>query len=230
MSHHFMPTDAHQVLDLQGQRLYLLPARAIYWPAQEALLLADPHLGKAAHFRRHGVPVSAEVMHRDLATLSTLVAQWQPQQLIFLGDLFHSHHNQEWDHFCQWMSQYPGQGRLVRGNHDILARAHYEAASLDLIEGFLDLGPFRLIHELPPDGPASADQPYCLAGHVHPGVLLRGAGRQQLRLPCFHFGATGGLLPAFGQFTGLAMIQPRSEDQVFVIAEGQVMAVHAPTK
>lgn len=214
---------AHQITQCQGETLYLLPERAIYWPAQKALLLADPHLGKAAHFRRNGVPVSGEVMLRDLATLSRLVEDWQPEELMFLGDLFHSRYNQEWERFCAWMADFAGRGILVRGNHDILGRAHYEAARLEVVEGYLDRGPFRLIHELPEA--CSPEDPYCLAGHVHPGVALNGAGRQRLRLPCFHFGATGALLPAFGQFTGLYLIRPQEADQVFVVVENQVLAV-----
>lgn len=215
----------HQRTCLKGETLCLLPQRAIYWPAQQALLLADPHLGKAAHFRRHGVPVSGAVMQRDLDTLSHLVAQWQPQHLYFLGDLFHSQYNREWERFCAWMAAFAGQGYLVRGNHDILRPAHYEAARLTLIEGYHDLGPFRLIHELPDPEACDADTPYCLAGHVHPGVALNGGGRQRLKLPCFHFGTRGGLLPAFGQFTGLYLIQPQEADQVFVVVEDRVLQV-----
>jgi len=213
----------YHIIQCQGQSLYLLPERAIFWPSQQTLLLADPHLGKAAHFRRNGVPVSAEVMQRDLATLSRLVARWQPVELIFLGDLFHSQYNQEWERFCHWMADFDGRGVLVRGNHDILGRTHYEAARLEVVEGSLDRGPFRLIHELPEV--CSPSDPYCLAGHVHPGVALNGAGRQRLRLPCFHFGATGALLPAFGQFTGLYLIRPQETDQVYVVVENQVLAV-----
>lgn len=215
----------HQVTVCQGETLYLLPERAIFWPREKALLLADPHLGKAAHFRRHGVPVSGEVMQRDLAILSRLVDQWQPEELIFLGDLFHSGYNQEWERFCQWMADFPGQGILVRGNHDILRLSHYEAARLTLVEGWLDRGPFRLIHALPE--PCGPEDPYCLAGHVHPGVALNGAGRQRLKLPCFHFGDKGALLPAFGQFTGLYLIRPQETDQVFVVVEDQVLTVGA---
>ncbi len=219
-----MPTPlTHHIAECQGETLYLLPERAIYWPSQQALLLADPHLGKAAHFRRNGVPVSGEVMQRDLATLGRLVANWQPAELIFLGDLFHSHYNQEWERFCHWMADFAGQGILIRGNHDILGRRHYESARLEVVEGYLDRGPFRLIHELPAAG--DPHDPYCLAGHVHPGVALNGAGRQRLKLPCFHFGAYGALLPAFGQFTGLYLIRPQAADQVFVVVEDRVLAV-----
>jgi uncharacterized protein len=64
---------------------------------------------------------------------------------------------------------------------------------------------------------------YNLAGHIHPGVSLRGKGRQSLTLPCFYFGRHQALLPAFGVFTGLARIKPVKEDKVFVIVEDKIM-------
>ncbi|MCS6939106.1 MAG: DEAD/DEAH box helicase, partial [Roseiflexus sp.] len=66
---------------------------------------------------------------------------------------------------------------------------------------------------------------YTLAGHLHPAVRLNGVGRQRVTLPCFWFGAQVGVLPAFGGFTGAALITPEPGDQVFVIADGEVVAV-----
>ena len=64
---------------------------------------------------------------------------------------------------------------------------------------------------------------YNLAGHIHPGAHLRGKGRQVIKLPCFYFGADQALMPAFGEFTGLAKIKPRKGDQVFVVVEDKVL-------
>ena len=49
---------------------------------------------------------------------------------------------------------------------------------------------------------------YVLAGHLHPCVVLGGRAHQRLRLPCFHFGAQVGVLPAFGAFTGMHALRP----------------------
>jgi metallophosphoesterase superfamily enzyme len=66
---------------------------------------------------------------------------------------------------------------------------------------------------------------YALAGHIHPAVRLTERGGQSLRLPCFWFGARVGVLPAFGAFTGSARVRPRAGDQVFVVADGEVIGV-----
>ena len=87
-------------------------------------------------------------------------------------------------------------------------------------EGALKIDWFILTHE-PMENPAG--EYYNLAGHIHPGVHLSGKGRQSITLPCFYFGQHQGILPAFGSFTGLAMINPKVNDQVFAIADGKIL-------
>jgi len=60
---------------------------------------------------------------------------------------------------------------------------------------------------------------------VHPVAQLFGRGRQKVTLPCFAFGDRGGLLPAFGEFTGGAVIDRRDFNEVYVIAEESVLPV-----
>lgn len=217
------PTFPVKVITLLGEELYLLPERAIYWPAQQALLLADLHLGKSGHFRKHGIAVSPDVLQKDLDRLASLLQRWKPEQVFFLGDLFHSRYNQEWEPFAELLKGFKGKATLVKRNHDILKSEQYVAAGLELVGDHLDLGPFRLIHE----HPAEPEQgtPYCIAGHVHPGVWLQGGGRQRLKLPCYFFGEQHGLLPAFGNFTGLYCLEPTEKDQVYVLVEDQVVQV-----
>ena len=56
-------------------------------------------------------------------------------------------------------------------------------------------------------------------------VRLSGCGEKSLKLPCFWFGARYGVLPAFGAFTGTVEVLPRRGDQVFVVAEEEVLQV-----
>ncbi len=76
--------------------------------------------------------------------------------------------------------------------------------------------------------PGSTPAAYTLAGHIHPGARLHGSGRERVRVPCFWFGAQCAVLPAFGEFTGLADIEPRIEDRVWVTTGDEVIALHAP--
>jgi metallophosphoesterase superfamily enzyme len=45
---------------------------------------------------------------------------------------------------------------------------------------------------------------------------------ERLRLPCFHFGAGVGVLPAFGAFTGMHAVRARTGDRVYVVAGDRV--------
>ncbi len=206
-----------------GEQLLLHPLRVIYWQREKALLLSDLHLGKAAHFRRHGLPVPTAVSDSNWDKLISVLLDCQPERVVFLGDLFHSDLNEEWDDFCQLTEQFAHiRFELVLGNHDILHTHHYEQAGLQIHREDLLLEPFVLSHH-----PLAVVQKgwYNLAGHIHPCVWLRGRGRQRLKLPCFYFGERQGILPAFGAFTGSAEVEVKNGDQVFVIAENQVVAV-----
>ncbi|HAA12870.1 MAG TPA: metallophosphoesterase [Cytophagales bacterium] len=202
-----------------GQTLTLLPDRAIYWEEASALLLADLHLGKAGHFRKAGIPIPAQVHWEDLGRLSLLIEAWRPAQIILLGDLFHSDLNEEWAFFERWLEQYTSiRFILVKGNHDILPSSIYELSNLELKLAPFGMPPFSLTHE-----PTADDNGYNIAGHIHPAVRLRGAGRQYMTVPCFHFGQKGAVLPAFGQFTGTAAVRPIPGDVVFAVTQDRVI-------
>jgi metallophosphoesterase superfamily enzyme len=57
--------------------------------------------------------------------------------------------------------------------------------------------------------------------------VLDGRARERLRLPCFHFGAGVGVLPAFGAFTGMHAVRRAAGDRVFAIASDSVREVGA---
>lgn len=209
---------------LAGTAIELHPDRALWLPQFGALLITDLHLGKASHFRKHGLYVPGDVLGSELARLDALLAHYNPKQLVVLGDLFHSKHNDEWEGFGQWLLAQPGlELHLVRGNHDILPDAHYADYGLIVHNETMPLGPFQLCHH-PCEPDQLPEDRYVLSGHIHPGVVL-GNSSNRLRLPCFWFGQRAGLLPAWGSFTGLAMVKPQPGDQVFVLTGQSVMQV-----
>ncbi len=210
-------------IDLHNQHLVLHPLKAAYWQEAHMLLLADLHLGKASHFRREGIPVPSSVSQQNWDKLLSLLMDFSPRRVLFLGDLFHSEYNAEWEDFCDLLRQFSGvQFELVPGNHDILPVKAYERAGLLIREEAYVEGPFLFTHHpLEEASPAG----YNLAGHVHPGVFLRGRGRQGKKVPCFFFGEYGGILPAFGAFTGSAILLARNGDRVFVVAGEEVLEV-----
>lgn len=199
---------------MKGERLILLPEKAIYWEKANTLILTDLHLGKAGHFRKHGIPVSGKIHTEDLLRLDDLIDEYLPKQILLLGDLFHSFENKEWEDFLIFLEVHNSISFvLVEGNHDILKSYPERLRRLE----FLEIPPFSFSHE------KQSSPLYNLSGHVHPGVRIRGKGRQQLTLPCFFFSADYGILPAFGNFTGTASLKVRATDRVYGIAERRVI-------
>lgn len=208
---------------IEGQHFWLHPFRAAYWEEEKTLLIADLHLGKAQHFRKAGIAVPASVGQENWDRLLSLLWDFQPDRALFLGDLFHSDYNTDWEELMELTHRYADINfQLVVGNHDILSPEAYRAARLEVFEEPYRLGPFLLSHHPLEEVPEGN---YNLAGHIHPGVVLEGMGRQRMRLPCFWFGSAQALMPAFGAFTGTAVVKPKAGDRVFVLAEGQVVPV-----
>ena len=207
-----------------GERLVLLSERAAWWPARETLFVADFHLGKAASFRRAGIALPAGTTTENVERLERALDARAVGHLVFLGDFLHSAEGRApatLERFARWRAARAGLAiTLVRGNHD--DRAGDPPAEWDIrcVNPGEALGPFALVHE-----PAPVRGGYALAGHVHPAVRLAERGGQSLRLPCFWFGARVGVLPSFGAFTGSALVRPRAGDQVFVVADDEVIRV-----
>jgi len=206
-----------------GQTLHLHPHRGIYWEEQDLLFLADLHLGKATHFRQAGIAVHSDVSNDNFYNLNTIIEDFHPSRVLFLGDLFHSSLNSTWHVFSTFIANYPNiKFELVEGNHDIIDRDLFEQIHIPIYSEPLVVGPFIFSH-YPLDN-LSQDL-YNFHGHIHPGIQLVGYGKQYLKLPCYHFGQYNCVLPAFGKFTGLARVQAQNQDSVYVIAEGEVIEV-----
>jgi len=212
-------------LSLCDQQFELHCHKAVYWHNRKTLLIADLHLGKATHFRKAGLAVPSGVIQQNWQNLQGLFNHYQPERVLFLGDLFHSNYNHEWEAFSHIIQSYPKVTfELVTGNHDVLGIDDYHNSNIVVHLHQLQEPPFLFSHHPQPDN-VLTDQLYNLCGHIHPGVRLRGAARQSLKLACFLFGQRQGVLPAFGGFTGLYVMQPKATDKVFVVAKNQVLLV-----
>lgn len=212
--------------DIRGERIRIRPDRSLYWPAKRVLVVADMHFGKTEAFRADSVPVpggtEATLLQLDIALRETAA-----ERLVVLGDFWHSKAGRServLGELARWRASHAGLSiDLVRGNHD-RAGAPPDGWGSDWETRTLLDPPFCFTHFPQP----SADG-YVLAGHLHPGIVLRGLGRERLRLPCFWFGPTVGVLPAFGTFTGLSEIAPAAGDRVFVIGDGCIFELPPDT-
>lgn len=199
----------------------LLSQKALYWPAKKILLIADLHLGKVNHYRKAGYPVPTSANDQNTTVLIDLLNHYKPERILFLGDLFHSHYNEEWEVLGQVIRHFRAISfELVMGNHDIMSTLQYERHKVMVHREELLIDNLLLTHA-PLEKPVEGI--YNLSGHIHPGAKLFGKGRQALLLPCFYFGKHQGILPAFGSFTGLYPVRTVKGDQVYVIVENEVI-------
>ena len=136
--------------------IVLLPGRAALLPATRTLVCADVHLGKAATFRRAGLPVPEGSGQQDLKRLAGLIAAYDAHRLIIAGDLFHARAGctpRVLGEFTDFREQIHKQSNteviLVLGNHERSLGRQFSPQGLGIDQCVKELvePPFRFIHE-----------------------------------------------------------------------------------
>lgn len=199
-----------------GESVVLYAGRALAWPREKTLFVADVHLGKAATFRAGGVPLPRGSTATDLARLDALLADSDAARLVVLGDFLHARAGRVpalARTFVAWRARHPRLDVvLVRGNHDAHAGDPPPEWVVDCVDEPHAFAPFLACHRV-----AAPRSGYALCGHVHPAIRVQGSD-DSARLPCFVLGTKRAILPAFGRFTGLAEIAPDPGDRIVAIA------------
>ena len=199
--------------------------RAIYWPAANALVVADVHIGKAESFRANGVPVPGGCTAKDLGRLSVLLDRTAASRLIIVGDFLHAAESHAcMDQVAAWRKVHEHvQIDLILGNHDRKAGAIADELCIRHIAGeYEDRGLF-FVHD---PQHASPDRP-TIAGHVHPQAMLNDFDGSGMRVPCYVMDPNLLILPSFGSFTGGHCLPHAPQRRRFIAAAGRV--VELPT-
>ncbi len=208
-------------LTLNNEHVQITAERTLWWPRRKTLFLSDVHLGKATHFRKSGMYISNKTGHKDLDRIAYQIRHFQPERIVFLGDLFHSEYNSEWEAFIDLRKHFSEvEFILVEGNHDILDVKFYERAAVRLIkEGYVEEG-WEWRHH-----PNDQSKGYQLCGHLHPGVKIRGKARQTITLPCFVQEPKRFIFPAFGRLTGKVKHEGPEGTLYYAIAGSEILEV-----
>ena len=208
---------------IAGERLLMLPEKALFWRDAMTLFIADFQLGKTTAFRSAGIPMPPGTTTDNVERLASAVEQTGAQRIVFLGDFIHAKAGRSEKteaRFAKWRDEnWELNLVLVRGNHDGHVGDPPSEWRITCLDEGMKLGPFFAAHE-----PRRRAGGYVLAGHIHPAVRLKGKD-DAMNLPCFWFGRDVGVLPAFGAFTGSAVVRPQRGDHVFVVADGAVLPV-----
>lgn len=169
---------------------------ALFWPARNALIVADLHFEKASWFAGRGQMLPPYDSLATLTDLAVLIDATGARELWCLGDSFHDPHGcerlpvreqtmlRELTETLRWV--------WITGNHD--------AGMVDHCGGELcveaEVDGLVLRHQADPREPRPE-----LSGHFHPKLSVRARGRKLSRR-CFVATPRKLILPAFGSLTG----------------------------
>lgn len=216
-------------LSFAGEEFALTQGRALYWPREQALLVADLHLEKASYYAKSGQMLPPYDSRETLERLALAIRETGARRVYTLGDNFHDDTGPERmePHAAGMLAA------LVRatdwvwitGNHD----AGMEAKAGGALAEELDIAGLLLRHRAQP-GETRPE----LSGHYHPRVQLRVRDRS-IRRPCAVISRSESsermILPAYGALTGgmnaadpeiLEALQPASAIDAVVPAKGKL--------
>jgi DNA ligase-associated metallophosphoesterase len=209
-------------VSIAGETVHLLAQRALFWPAEKTLFIADPHFGKSATFRSFGIAAPDET-EEDLKRLDTLMSQLEPRRVVILGDSLHARagkSNSMLSTIYEWQRRRAVEMLLVRGNHDRAAGDPPSDWAIECVGEGWRAGPFVRCHE-----PCDRAEDHVFAGHIHPGFSLRERTGGGLRAPCFVVTKQVTLFPAFGSFTGLSSVAAEPNQQIFAMNGNTILKV-----
>ena len=219
-------------LSFAGEEFALTSGRALYWPRERALLVADLHLEKASFFARHGQLLPPYDSRETLERLALAIRETGARRVYTLGDNFHDSAGTERlePHAAGMLAALTRATEWVwiTGNHD----AAMEARAGGTLADELEIAGLVLRHR----AKAGETRPE-LSGHFHPRLHLTVRDRR-IRRPCAvvsrGIGNHGGrmILPAFGALTGgmnagdpaiLAALQPAQAIDAVLPAGGKLV-------
>ncbi len=187
---------ATQPIEVCGERFIADPSGALYWPAQQALIVADLHLEKGSAWARRGRMLPPYDTRVTLLKLSAAVDRYRPGAVVALGDSLHDQDaGQRIGRADLRILRWLQNGRdwmWLTGNHD----PQIDQRLGGTCRAEVQIGRLRLRH-MPRQGRAIDE----IAGHLHPAARLSTAAGM-LRRPCFVGNGLRLVLPAFGAFTG----------------------------
>jgi DNA ligase-associated metallophosphoesterase len=213
-------------VSIEGIDFQLLAKRGIYWPEQRTLFIADTHFGKEATFRSHGIAAPLGSTQGTLAKIAQMISECQPSRLIFLGDMFHARSSisgnirESLDAFFATHNRL--RSTLVLGNHDRGIRSLIKGWPIEIVDSGTSIDSVSISHlpQLP-----SPTSKLLLCGHLHPAYRFSSRSDSVGKLPCFWLSNRQFVLPAIGDFTGTHAIHPNKTDQIWVIANEQILRV-----
>ena len=193
----------------------LCPSGALFLIRDEVLVLADLHLGKLIALKDRGVPALSLAEYPTIKKLEMDIAEKKPKHLILLGDIFHEPSKRMQrlaDGFYNFLSSFKIDVTVTLGNHDRHVIHHSKERNVRFIKEYM-CHSICFCHEPLYDRA-------CIAGHIHPGVIVK-KGRLSQRVKAFLVKDKTLILPAYGHFTGITPIKI-PYDKAFILKQDNV--------
>ncbi len=179
-----------------NHRFDIVAPAALYWPAKNALLVADLHLEKASFYARQGQMLPPYDSQATLAALADLVKDTGATTVFCLGDNYHDGEGEARLEPEAARRLVAMTGTLdwiwITGNHDRDVAGTWGGLVVDEWTG----NGLALRHEA-----TVGSQLPEISGHYHPKIRIPVRGRHVSRR-CFVKGRHHLIMPAFGALTG----------------------------
>ncbi|MGE3692311.1 MAG: ligase-associated DNA damage response endonuclease PdeM [Novosphingobium sp.] len=208
-------------LSFAGEEMSLVAGRALYWPREQALLVADLHLEKASYYASHGQLLPPYDSRETLERLALAIRETGARRVFCLGDNFHDlEGSSRLEPYAAGML-----AALMRATDWVWIDGNHDTGSHET-GGELEVGGLVLRHRATP-GETRPE----LSGHFHPRFSVRARGRRIVRT-CAVASDRRMILPAFGALTGgmdagspeiIAALQPAGEIDALTSASGKLL-------
>lgn len=209
-----------------GEDMRLVQGRAVYWPREAALLVADLHLEKASFYAAGGQMLPPYDSRATLERLALAIRETGARRVYALGDNFHDDAGE-----ARLEAHAAGMlAALTRATHWVWITGNHDAGIAATVGG--DLAEETIVSGLVLRHMARAGEVLPeLSGHFHPRLALTVRGRRIAR-PCGVKSERRLILPAFGALTGgmnagdpaiLAAMQPAQAIDAVLPAAGRLV-------
>lgn len=187
---------SRQPLAISGLAFVADVSGALYWPAEDALIVADLHLEKGSAFAARGLMLPPYDTAATLERLAATLDAYPAATVICLGDSFHdcaaADRMGEADRQTLAILQEGRRWLWLNGNHDPEIAACFGGE----VAHELEIAGITFRHT-----PLAGRVTHEIAGHLHPAARVSFHGHV-IRRPCFVGNGNRLVLPAFGTYAG----------------------------
>lgn len=200
-----------------GEEWQLIDGRALYWPRERALVVADLHLEKASFYAARGQMLPPYDSRATLERIALAIRASGARRIFCLGDNFHdaAGPNRMEPHAAGMLAA------LTRATDWLWITGNHDATLAGNIGGTLakehSVGAIKLRHHA-----RVGEQSPELSGHFHPKLAVSARGKRIARA-CAVASETRLILPAFGALTG----GMRADDPAILAVLQPARAIHA---